>query len=127
MGVCARVALLSMTVSASIGLAGCAAINDLKVSFSQWFDTNFVGEGGALPDNGPEAAPVIPQERIPKKTAKAPKKKINAATRKLQRPQTVVLPPKKPPIYYSPGSARPDETEGQVCAARFHAIAHSVS
>jgi hypothetical protein len=39
-----------MTVSASFGLAGCAAINDLKVSIFQWFDTvNFTGEGEVLP------------------------------------------------------------------------------
>jgi hypothetical protein len=33
-----------------------------------------------------EAAPVIAPERIPKEAAKAPKKKIKAAARKLQRP-----------------------------------------
>jgi hypothetical protein len=114
MGACARIALISMTVSASFGLAGCAVINDLKVSISRWFDTvNFTGEGEALPGNAPEAAPVIAPERIPKEAAKAPKKKVKAAARKLQRPQTVVLPPKKPPISDSPETARPGETEGQ--------------
>jgi hypothetical protein len=112
-GACARVALVSMTVSASFGLAGCAAINDLKVSLSQWFDTNFTAEGEVSPANAPEAAPVITPERIPKEAAKAPRKKINSAARKLQRPQTVVLPPKKPPISDSPETARLGETEGQ--------------
>jgi hypothetical protein len=110
MGACARVALISMTVSASFGLAGCAAIDDLKVSISQWF-VNFTGKGEVLLGKAP-AAPVIAPEKIPKEAAKAPKKKIKAA-RKLQRPQTVVLPPKKPPISDSPETARPDETEGQ--------------
>ena len=76
MGGCARVALVSMTVSASFGLAGCAAIDALKASISQWFDTvNFTGEREMLPGNAPEAAPVIAPERIPKEAAKAPKKK----------------------------------------------------
>ena len=114
MGGCARIALVSMTVSASFGLAGCAAIDALKVSISEWFDTvNFTGEREVLPGNAPEAAPEIAPERIPKEAAKAPKKKIKAAARKLQRLQTVVLPPKKPPISDSPETARPDEIEGQ--------------
>ena len=114
MGACARVALISMTVSASFGLAGCAAIDDLKITISRWFDTvNFTGEGEELSGNAPAAAPVIAPERIPKEAAKAPKKKVKAAARKLQRPQTVVLPPKKPPISDSPETARPGETEGQ--------------
>jgi hypothetical protein len=114
MGAYARVALISMTMSASFGLAGCAAIDDLKVSISRWFDTvNFTGEGEVLPGNAPEAAPVIAPKKIPKEAAKAPKKKIKAAARKPQRPQTVVLPPKKPPISDSPETPRPDETDAQ--------------
>ena len=53
---------------------------------------------------------MLPLEKIPKEVSKAPKKKAKTAS-KLQRPQTVVLPPKKPPI--SPEMARPEETEGQ--------------
>ena len=115
MGACARVVLVSMTVSASFGLAGCAAIDDLKASISQWFYTvNFTGEGEVLPGNAPEAAPVIAPEKIPKEAAKAPKKKkIKATARKQQRPHTAALPPKRPPISNSPETARPDETEGQ--------------
>jgi hypothetical protein len=56
---------------------------------------------------------VIAPEKIPKQAAKAPKKKIKAAARKMQRPQTVVLPPKKPPISDSPETATSGETEGQ--------------
>jgi hypothetical protein len=99
-------------MSASYGLAGCAAIDDLRASISRWFDTtNFPGEGGVLPGNAPEASPVLPLEKIPKEVSKAPKKKKAKTASKLQRPQTVVLPPKKPPI--SPEMARPEETEGQ--------------
>ena len=39
MRACARIALVSMAVSASFGLAGCAAIDDLRASISRWFDT----------------------------------------------------------------------------------------
>ena len=107
----ARVALVLTAMSASYGLAGCAAIDDLRASISRWFDiTNFPGEGGVLPGNAPEASPVLPLEKIPKEVSKAPKNKAKTAS-KLQRPQTVVLPPKKPPI--SPEMARPEETEGQ--------------
>ena len=117
MGACARVALVSMTLSTSFGLfglAGCAAIDDLKASISQWFDTvNFPGEGEVAPGNAPDAAPVIAPVKIPKEARKAPKKKIKATARKLQRSHTVVLPPKKPPISNSPETARPDETEAQ--------------
>jgi hypothetical protein len=123
MGGCARVALVSMTVSASFGLAGCAAIDALKANISQWFDTvNLTGEREVLPSNAPEAAPVITPKRIPKEAAKAPKKKIKAAARKLQRPQTVVLPPKKPPISDSPESVvsamteRPATLDERFCA-----------
>ena len=71
MGACARVMLISMTVSASFGLAGCAAIDDLKVSISQWFDTvNFTGEREVLPGNALEAAPLIAPKKIPKEAAK---------------------------------------------------------
>jgi len=114
MGAYARVALASMTVSASFGLAGCAAIDDLKASISQWFDTvNFTREAEVLPGNAPEPAPVIAPEKIPKGAAKAPKKKIKATARKLHRPQTVALSPKNPPISDSPETARPDATDAQ--------------
>jgi hypothetical protein len=100
----ARVALVSITLCESFGIAGCAAIDDLKASFSRWFDTaNFPDEGVGLPGNAPETPLVVSPEKIPNK---------------LQPPQTVVLPPKKPPISDSPGTARPDETEGQGTSLR---------
>jgi hypothetical protein len=118
LGACARVALVSLALSASFGLAGCAAIDDLKVSIFNLFNTvNFTGQGEVLPGNAPEATRLIPPEEIPKQAAKAPRKKINAVARKL-RPQTVVLPPKKPLIFGSPETATPGETKGQSAPVR---------
>ena len=112
MGACARVALVSLTLSTSFGLAGCAAIDDLKANVFEWFDTvNFTGEGEELLGYAPEAR-LIPPADIPRQVAKTPRKKIKAATRKLPRPQTVVLPLKKPPIAEAPQSGT-GETEGQ--------------
>jgi hypothetical protein len=116
---CTRVTLVSMSVSASFGLAGCSALDDLKVSISQWFNTGtLTGEGEVPYVNAPEATRVIPPENIPKQAAKAPKKKIKAAKHKLQRPplerpRTVVLPAKKAPRLDFPEAASPGETEGQ--------------
>ena len=98
LGACTRVALISLTVSASFGLAGCAAIDDLKVSISQWLNTgNLTGEGEVPYVNAPGASRVIPPENIPKQATQAPRKQIRATARKLQRPRTVVLPAKKFP------------------------------
>jgi hypothetical protein len=109
----ARVALVSIALSASFGIGGCAAIDDLKAGISRWLDTaNVPDEGVGLPGTAPESPVVVAPEKIAKASPKAPKKKIKTA-RKLPNPQTVVLPPKKPPISDSPRTARPDETEGQ--------------
>jgi hypothetical protein len=120
LGCCARVALVSLTLYASFGLAGCAAIDDLKASVFEWFDTvNFTEEGEELLGYAPEAR-LIPPADIPRQVAKTPRNKIKAATRKLPRPQTVVLPRKKPPIAEFPERAMPGETEGQ--SARPHSM-----
>jgi hypothetical protein len=47
LGGCARVVLVSLTLSASFSLAGCAAVDDLKVF--QWFDTGNFTEDGEEP------------------------------------------------------------------------------
>ncbi len=110
----ARVALVSMTVSASFGLAGCAAIDELKDTILRWVESEKLPDGrGVFPDDLPTATPVIPPENPSKKEASKASKKKNKLARKLPRPQTVVLPPKKPPVSDSPETARPDETEGQ--------------
>ena len=133
MRACARVALASIAVSASFSLSGCAAIEELKETFLRWVESQKLPSGrGVSAGKLPEATPVVP----PKKTPKGPSKRhpqpkdvglrpvahmreaqflesaMDRIVRELPR-QTVVLPPKKPPIPDSTGAVRPEGTEGQ--------------
>ena len=113
MRACARVALVLMALSASFGLAGCAAIDELKEAFLRWVESEKLPSGrGLFADDLPDATPVIPPEEPSKKEAKKPSKRVKSA-RKLERPQAIVLPTKKPPIPDSTEAARPEGTEGQ--------------
>ena len=108
----ARVALVSMAVSASFGLAGCAAIDEMRDAISQWFETAKFPDGrGVFFGDLPEATP-IPPEEIPKQDATKPSEKKAKPARKLQRPQTVKL-QKKPRISDPTDAVRPEGTEGQ--------------
>jgi len=108
MRACARVALASIAVSASFSLSGCAAIEELKETFLRWVESQKLPSGrGVSADELPEAPP----EKTPKEPSKRHPQPKHAA-RKLQR-QTVVLPPKKPPIPDSTETVRPEGTEGQ--------------
>ena len=66
---------------------------------------------------------LIPPAEIPNQAAKAPSKRIEPATRKLQRPQTVVLPPKETTDirFLQDGDAA--RNRGTVRVAAFDAIA----
>ena len=118
MRACARVALVVMALSASFGLAGCAAIDELREAFLRWVESEKLpSERGLSAGDVPDATPVIAPEKPQKKLASKPSKRIKTA-RKPQRPetvvpQTVVLPPEKPPIPDSTEAARPESTEGQ--------------
>ena len=111
MRACARVALASIAVSASISLSGCAAIEELKETFLRWVESQKLPSEGGVSADQSEATPVVPPEKTPKEPSKRPPQPKDAA-RKLQR-QTVVLPPKKPPIPNSIQAVRPEGTEGQ--------------
>ena len=112
MRACARVALASIAVSASISLSGCAAIEELKETFLRWVESEKLPSGrGVAADELPEPTRVVPPEKMPKKPSKRHPQPKDAA-RKLER-QTVVLPPKKPPIPDSSEAVRPEDTEGQ--------------
>jgi hypothetical protein len=112
MRACARVALASIAVSASFSLSGCAAIEELKETFLRWVESQKLpNERGVSAHELPDATPVVPPEKTPKEPSKRPPQPKDAA-RKLQR-QTVMLPPKKPPILDSTEAVRPEATEGQ--------------
>jgi hypothetical protein len=128
MRACARVALASIAVSASISLSGCAAIEELKETFLRWVEWQKLPSGGGVSaDELPEATPVVPPEKTPKEPSKRHPQPKDAA-RELQRQtvvvppektpildstEAVVLPPKKPPIPDSTEAVRPEGTEGQ--------------
>src|SRR5436190_19234717 len=114
MRACARVALVLMALAATFGLAGCAAIDELRDTILRWVESEKLPSGrGAFADDLPDATPVVPPEKPAKKEASKTSRKQDKSARKLQRLQSVVLPPKKPPISASPETTRPDETEGQ--------------
>ena len=99
MRTCARVALVSMVVSASLGLAGCASIDELKSTVSGWFanDKFLGGHDGVVPEEVPDATGKIrPQEMLRQDATKATKNE-DQPPRKVQQPQIGEL-PNKPPI-----------------------------
>jgi hypothetical protein len=109
----ARIALVSLTLSASFCLVGCTAIDDLQVSILNWFDpVNSAREGEEPLAYAPEPR-LVPPADIPKRTANAPRKMIKAAKHKLPRPPIVVLPQQQAPIPDAPETPSPGETEGQ--------------
>jgi hypothetical protein len=110
MRACARVALVLVAVSASIGLAACSAIDDLRAAVSRWFDVGKSPSGrGVFADDLPDAKAMIPPEKLLKKkeASKASKKKDKS---KVQRSQTVE---KKLPTSDSTQAAKPQGAEPQ--------------
>ena len=107
MRACARVALVLVAVSASIGLAACSVIDDLKAAVSRWFDVGKSpgGRGGVFTDDLPDTTPMIPPEKPLKKEASKKKDKS-----KVQRPQTVE---KKLPTSDSTEVSKPQRAEPQ--------------
>jgi hypothetical protein len=108
----ARVALVSMGVPASLGLAGCAAIEELRDAFLRWVESEKPPSGPGMIAE-PEATPVIPPEQPPQKEASKPSKKPVKSARKPPKPRIVELPPTKPPLPDSVEAAKPEGTEGQ--------------
>jgi hypothetical protein len=79
----ARIALVLMALCASFGLAGCAAIEELKEAFLRWVESEKLPPAGRGPfaDDLPDATPVIPPEKPSKKEASKPtKRQISAQT-----------------------------------------------
>ena len=110
MRACARVALVLVAVSASIGLAACSVIDDLKAAVSRWFDVGNSpgGREGVFTDDLPDRTPMLPPEKpLKKEASKASKKKDKS---KVQRPQTVE---KKLPTSDSSEAAKPQGAKPQ--------------
>ena len=110
MRACARVALVLVAVSTSIGLGACSAIDDLKAAVSRWFDVGKSpgGRGGVFTDDLPNTTPIIPPEKPLKKEASKASKKEDKS--KVQRPQTAE---KKLPTSDSTRAAKPQGAEPQ--------------
>ena len=101
-----------MRACARVALASIAAIEELKETFLRWVESEKLPSGRSVSAHElPEATPVVLPEKTPKEPSKRRPQPKHAA-RKLQR-QTVVLPPKKPPIPDSTEAVRPEGTEGQ--------------
>src|SRR5262249_33541524 len=66
----ARIVLVLIALSASFGLAGCAAIEDLKEAFLRWLELGKLPSGGRGPFVLPDPTPIIPAEKPEKKGGK---------------------------------------------------------
>src|SRR5262249_9261779 len=133
MRACARVALASIAVSASISLSGCAAIEELKETFLRWVESQKPPSGGdASAHQLPEATPAVPPENTPKEPSKRPPQPKHAARKlpphtfvlpptKTALPtwtEAVVLPPRRPPTPDSSETVWPEGTGGQSAPSR---------
>src|SRR5262245_47381486 len=112
MRACASVALVLLAASASFGLTGCAAIDELRETFLRWIESEKLPSGPELFAE-PETTPVIPSEKPPQKEASKPTKKQVKSERKPPQPQIIALPREKPPLPDSTEAAKPESTEVQ--------------
>ena len=109
MRVCARVALVLMIVSASLGLAACGAIDDLRDTMSRWFDVGSPGRTRTA-EAPPHATPMIPSEKSLKNEASTASQKKDKLATKVHRPQTAE---QKPPTSHTIEATKPQGAELQ--------------
>lgn len=114
MRTCARVALFSVALFGSFGLAGCASIDELKDTISGWFATgkSLGGHEGMLAGDVPDVPHRTPPEKMLSEEASKASKKKDKPAGKLQRQQTVER-PNKPPVSVSAEAVRPQEADAQ--------------
>ena len=107
----ARVALVLMTVSASLSLAACGAIDDLRDTVSRWFDVGSPGRPGSADSRPHATATIAPESKksLKNEASKASKKKDKLAT-KVHRPQTAE---QKPPTSHTIEATKPQGAELQ--------------
>ena len=104
----ARVALVSMVVCASLDLAGCATIDELKDTVSRWFASdNLGGHEGALPDGVPDATDKNPPETMLREDANKTSRKKDQLARKSKQPQI------KPPASVPAETVTPQGVDAQ--------------
>jgi hypothetical protein len=95
-----RIALILMAVFMAPGLAGCAAIEELKDSVAAWFGggNSVAGHEAVPPGDLPDQINKTPPAKMAgEKARKAAKNKADTAASKPQRPQKVALPNKRSP------------------------------
>jgi len=111
MRACARVALVLMTVSASLSLAACGAIDDLRDTVSRWFDVGSPGRPGSADSRPHATATIAPESKksLKNEASKASKKNDKLAT-KVHRPQTAE---QKPRTSHTIEAAKPQRAELQ--------------
>jgi hypothetical protein len=126
MRTCARVALVSVLVSAGLGLAACNSLDEFKGSISRWFASdNFLGgHERVFPDDVPDGTDKIPPDKMLREDANKASKKKDQPARKVQRPQTVER-PNKPPTSIpaeavTPQGAAAQSTPSQPASLRLH-------
>ena len=105
MRACARIALISVALSASFCIAACGAIDDLKGGTFRWLDVGKSPEP-RVPDVL-EATPMVPPDK-PLRTEVS--KKNRKLAREVQRPQTTE---KKLPTSDTPETPKPQQAEPQ--------------
>ena len=109
MRACARVALVLMIVSASLSLAACGAIDDLRDTVTRWFDIGSPGQPGSA-DAPSHETPTIPLEKSLKNEASRASKKKDKLATKVHRPQTAE---QKLPTSHTIEAAKPQRAELQ--------------
>jgi hypothetical protein len=98
-----RIALILMAVFTAPGLAGCAAIEELKDSVAAWFGSgnSVAGHAAVSPSDLPDGTNKIPPAKMAgekaRKARKAAKNKADTAASKPQRLQKVAVPNKRSP------------------------------
>jgi hypothetical protein len=95
-----RIALILMAVFTAPGLAGCAAIEELKDSVAAWFGggNSVAGHEAVPPGDLPDQINKTPPAKMAgEKARKAAKNKADTAASKPQRPQKIALPNKRSP------------------------------
>ena len=111
---CARVALSSVVLLGSLGLAGCNSVEELKSTVSGWFAPGKFprADEGIFAGDVPDPSLRRPPENIPREAQSKASKKQNEPRRSQQPTRTVKL-PKEPPVSAPSETDRPQGANRQ--------------